>query len=397
MAERTTIAGVRAWRPLLAPAQRWPLSTDLLIAVLSLTLTLLMWARQGMAMTSFTDVGTFVCAFVGNLALLWRRSHPLCTHYVVLAACVLVQLGSMSGGVFALTFSLYSVGRHAKESQDSMIAMAAAVLFVAADAFVISSASIGGTLAVIMAVALWYAGRRYRFRGEYLRLLEERAEHLERERSVDAERAVTAERTRIAREMHDIVAHQLSLMTVQAGAAKTVSKSDPEAAREAMAAVEKAGRQAVCEMRHLLGVLRPVSEEENGLDPQPGVGDLPALVREVGDVGPAVALTMDPTASALPARLQLTAYRIVQEALTNVIRHAGEGVAVDVAITRLEGMLLVAVRDDGRGGDITESSGHGLRGMRERVELIGGRFDAGRLANGGFQVRAELPVEPGAS
>ncbi|MEO0424277.1 MAG: sensor histidine kinase, partial [Pseudomonadota bacterium] len=234
-----------------------------------------------------------------------------------------------------------------------------------------------------------------RFRGEYLRLLEERAEHLERERSVEAERAVAAERTRIAREMHDIVAHQLSLMTVQAGAAKTVSRSDPEAAREAMVAVEKAGRQAVSEMRHLLGVLRPVSEEANELGPQPGIGDLPALVREVGDVGPRVELAVDPAAATLPARLQLTAYRVVQEALTNVIRHAGTDVAVEVSIELSEDIATVVVRDDGTGGNITANSGHGLRGMRERVQLVGGKFSAGRRAQGGFEVIAQLTLGAG--
>ncbi|MEO0425695.1 MAG: sensor histidine kinase, partial [Pseudomonadota bacterium] len=208
VAEHATIAGVRVWRPLLAPAQRWPLSTDLLIALLSFTLTLLLWAQANMAVRSFVDVGTFVCAFVGNLALLWRRSHPLSTHYVVLGASVLVYLGSMTGGIFALAFSLYSVGRHAKDSRASLIAMLAALAFVAVDSFIVNPPSISGMLGAMMVAGLWYVGRRYRFRGEYLRLLEERAEHLERERSVEAERAVAAERTRIAREMHDIVAHQ---------------------------------------------------------------------------------------------------------------------------------------------------------------------------------------------
>lgn len=348
-----------------------------------------------MAVRSFVDVGTFVCAFVGNLALLWRRSHPLSTHYVVLGASVLVYLGSMTGGIFALAFSLYSVGRHAKDSRASLIAMLAALAFVAVDSFVVNPPSISGMLGAMMVAGLWYVGRRYRFRGEYLRLLEERAEHLERERSVEAERAVAAERTRIAREMHDIVAHQLSLMTVQAGAAKTVSRSDPEAAREAMVAVEKAGRQAVSEMRHLLGVLRPVSEEANELGPQPGIGDLPALVREVGDVGPRVELAVDPAAATLPARLQLTAYRVVQEALTNVIRHAGTDVAVEVSIELSEDIATVVVRDDGTGGNITANSGHGLRGMRERVQLVGGKFSAGRRAQGGFEVIAQLTLGAG--
>jgi signal transduction histidine kinase len=259
LSQSHTGAGVRVWQPLRGPFERWPLSSDFLIALLAFVLTLMMWAqgssRDMLSMGTLGDVGIYLCAFVGSFALLWRRSHPWQVHAVVLSASILVLLGAMGEGLFALVFSLYSLGRFEADSRASLIGMLAALAFIVTDLFVLSVPSVGGTIAAGLVIAFWYIGRRLRFRGEYLRLLEERAEHLERQRSVESDRAVAAERTRIAREMHDIVAHQVSLMTVQAGAARTVSKSDPIAAGEAMAAVEKAGRQALTEMRHLLDVL----------------------------------------------------------------------------------------------------------------------------------------------
>lgn len=384
------------YRPFRGPFERWPQLSDLLIALLAFALTLMMWAQapdQGaLSMDSLVDVGTFLCAFVGSFALLWRRSHALQVHAIVLGASILVYIGSMSDGVVALSFSLYSLGRYEANSRSSLAGMLAAFAFIATDLFILEVPSVGGTIAAGLVVVLWYVGRRLRFRGEYLRLLEERTEHLERERSAEADRAVAAERTRIAREMHDIVAHQVSLMTVQAGAARTVSESDPKAARDAMAAVEKAGRHAVGEMRHLLGILRPVTAS-NTLDPQPGIGDLPALIQEVKDAGLMVNLQTLGDLSKLPAGLELNIYRIIQEALTNVIKHAGTGVQVDVSVERSSDSIIVHVEDEGRGGDVGQTAGHGIIGMRERVELLGGSFRAASRSDGGFEIHAVLPLE----
>jgi signal transduction histidine kinase len=350
-------------------------------------------SRDTLAMSSLSEVGIYLCAFVGNFALLWRRSHPWQVHAVVMCASILVLLSSMSDGVFALAFSLYSLGRYEADRRASVIGMLAALVFVVTDIFVLGEPSIGGTLAAGLVIAFWYIGRRLRFRGEYLRLLEERAEHLERERSAESERAVAAERTRIAREMHDIVAHQVSLMTVQAGAARTVSKSDPKAAGEAMAAVEKAGRHALTEMRHLLDVLRPV-EQESALVPQPGISDLPSLIREVNEAGPVVHLQTTGALSGLPARLELNIYRIVQEALTNVIKHAGVDVIVEVFVDVTGDKVSVSIKDNGRGCvDAGQAGGHGIVGMRERVELLDGVFKAGAGIKGGFDIRAVFPLE----
>ncbi len=395
--QHRTVAGVRVWQPLRGPFERWPQLADFCVALLSFLLTLWMWrlgsSQAVLGLRTLVDVGIYLCAFVGNFALLWRRSHPWQVHAVVLSASIIVLLGPVTDGVFALAFSLYSLGRYEASHRASLLGMLAALVFVITDLFVLSEPSVGGTIAAGLVIAFWYVGRRLRFRGEYLRLLEERAEHLEKERTAEAERAVVAERTRIAREMHDIVAHQVSLMTVQAGAAKTVSQSDPEAAGEAMAAVEKAGRQALTEMRSMLDVLRP-KDQESALLPQPGISDLSALVREVNDAGPTVNLHTSGALSGLAARVELTVYRIVQEALTNVIKHAGVNVTVDVTVQVDGARVVLSVKDNGKGrGSTSNTGGHGLVGMRERVELLNGTFNAGTGDDGGFEIHAALPLE----
>ncbi|MEL6199294.1 MAG: sensor histidine kinase, partial [Pseudomonadota bacterium] len=266
----------------------------------------------------------------------------------------------------------------------------------AIDMRIFTEASTISLFSALGALGIWYAGRRLRFRGEYLRLLEERARHLERERHAEAERAVAAERTRIAREMHDVVAHQVSLMTVQAGAARTVSKTDPDAAGDAMAAVESAGRHALEEMRHLLGVLRP-ADADDALVPQPGIDDVPSLVRHVQDAGPQVTLETRGALDALPARLELSVFRIVQESLTNVIKHAGPDAAVTVTIDGHDDRVIVTVTDNGTGNEAGHSGGHGIVGMRERVEMLSGDLQAGARPGGGFEVRAEFPIQSEAS
>src|SRR6056297_1023722 len=390
---------ISAWRPLRGPFSRWPMLTDLMIALLAFVLTLLLWAHDSdfsvLAMDGFSEVAAFLCAFVGSLALLWRRTHAFQVHLVVLAVSILVNLGFPADGIVALPFSLYSLGRYAADDRESMLGVLAALIYIVVDLGVLNTPSIGATIAAAMVVGLWYVGRRLRFRGEYLRLLEERARYLERERNVESERAVAAERARIAREMHDVVAHQVSLMTVQAGAARTVNESDPEAAATAMAAVENAGRQALSEMRHLLSVLRPL-DAEDALGPQPGMADLPALVQRVGDVGPEVRLETGGRLSGLSARLELNAYRIVQEALTNVVKHA-DATVVDVSVIARGDSIALTISDDGMGGDGGTGGGHGIVGMRERVELLGGTFHAGPGIEGGFEVRAVLPREPRAA
>ena len=222
------------------------------------------------------------------------------------------------------------------------------------------------------------------------------------------------ERTRIARELHDVVAHRVSLMTVQAGAAKAVAAEDPEGALRAMGAVEEAGRQALDELRHLLGVLRPETGLD-GLGPQPGLADLPRLVEQTRGAGLDVSLATDGVSGELPARVDLFAYRIVQEALTNVLKHAGPGARTEVRLGSDRNGIVIEVVDDGNGSEPPSaaagpfrpadppvddrqdrrsgrSAGHGIVGMRERALLLGGTLDARPRPGGGFRVVAHLPT-----
>jgi signal transduction histidine kinase len=221
-----------------------------------------------------------------------------------------------------------------------------------------------------------------------IRLRQQRLGQLERER----ERAVLEERARLARELHDLVSHNVGMMVVQAGAGDVLLDREPDRAREALRAIETGGREALLELRRLLGLLRDNGEAE--LAPQPGLGRLEELAERVRAAGIEVGLRIEVEPRELDAALDLSAYRIVQEALTNVLKHA-RARRVDVLVRRVADALELEVEDDGRGlapGDDTPTSGHGLVGMAERVSLLGGQLDAGSGPGGGFRVHARLPV-----
>jgi signal transduction histidine kinase len=207
-----------------------------------------------------------------------------------------------------------------------------------------------------------------------------------------ARRAVAEERLRLARELHDVVAHAISVIAVQSGVGAHVANSQPEEAAKALAAIEATSRAALTELRRLLGVLRQEGEPQGSLAPVPGLADLDSLLAEVAKAGLGVQLRVEGTPSPLPAGLDLSAYRIVQEALTNVVRHAGPATA-RVAVRYAPGQVAVEVVDDGRGADDQGGGGHGIAGMRERAALYGGTLEAGPLPGGGFRVAASLPVE----
>ena len=292
---------------------------------------------------------------------------------------------------FGLPIALYSVSRYATNDRCSYAGLGTAIA-VAAISDLLDEGPVTDIGSAFVALFLvWYIGRRIRIRGDYLRLLQERAAQLEREQAAEARRAVAEERTRIARELHDVVAHRVSVMTVQAGAAKTVAANDPAGALRAMEAVEQAGRQALGELRHLLGVLRPRADVDE-LGPQPGIADVPRLVDQFREAGLDVSLTMDGAQTNLPARVDLSAYRIVQEALTNVLKHAGPSARAEVRLGTNNRGVAIEVLDNGHSGSILPGSGHGIVGMRERALLLGGSLDAGPRPGGGFQVVANLPM-----
>jgi signal transduction histidine kinase len=221
-----------------------------------------------------------------------------------------------------------------------------------------------------------------------LRDRERRVELAERERDVAAREAVVEERARIARELHDAIAHNVSMMVVQAGAERRVVEDASTA--DVLGTIEQIGRDALTEMRRLVGMLR--ADTGDPLAPQPGLDDLPMLVTQVREAGLPVELSVEGERGELAVGIELSAYRIVQEALTNALKHAGEAHAA-VVVRYGPDSLELEITDDGAGSsDPVVSGGHGLVGMRERVALYGGRFDAGREPSGGFRVRVLLPI-----
>jgi signal transduction histidine kinase len=254
------------------------------------------------------------------------------------------------------------------------------------------------TLVVDMLVvaAAWLLGHFVADRRVYAARLEERTAELEQAREELARRAVAEERLRLARELHDVVAHAMSVIAVQSGVGAHVADSRPEEAAKALAAVEATSRAALTELRRMLGVLRQDSEPLGSLAPVPGLADLDGLLAEVAKAGLAVKLRVEGTRPELPAGVDLSAYRIVQEALTNVVKHAGPARA-EVTIRYRDQDVTVEVTDDGRGitaptGDGRAGVGHGLIGMRERVAAFGGDLEAGPRPGGGFRVAARLPL-----
>jgi signal transduction histidine kinase len=244
--------------------------------------------------------------------------------------------------------------------------------------------------------AAWLLGHFAHNYRAYAARLEERTAELERAREELARRAVTEERLRLARELHDVVAHAMSVIAVQSGVGAHVADSRPGEVGKALAAIEVTSRAALTELRRLLGVLRQDGDPQASLTPVPGLANLDVLLAEVAEAGLAVRLQVEGAPAPLPAGVDLSAYRIVQEALTNVIKHAGPAHA-QVTIRYRDQEVAVEVIDDGRGvaavaGDGGKGTGHGLIGMAERVAAFGGDLEVGPRPGGGFRVAARLPL-----
>ncbi|GAB3189229.1 signal transduction histidine kinase [Micromonospora palomenae] len=246
---------------------------------------------------------------------------------------------------------------------------------------------------LLIALLSYAVGRAVQARRTSVRALRERARVAEENQRSLAEQAVADERRRIARELHDVVAHHVSVMGVLATGARRVLRRDPDAADEAIATIEDTSRVTLREMRRLLDVLRTDAEPAADLTPQPGLAGIETLVEQVREAGLPVTLHVEGTPGPVEEGVSLTVYRIVQEALTNALKHAGEATA-QVRITVADGYLTVEVTDTGRGpGPGPDRIGHGLVGMRERVGLYGGTLRTGPRPGGGFRVSARIPVE----
>ncbi|MEU7468977.1 sensor histidine kinase [Streptomyces sp. NPDC044984] len=248
----------------------------------------------------------------------------------------------------------------------------------------------------------WVLGDSIRTRRAYFAQLEERAARLEKEREAQAKVAVAAERARIARELHDVVAHNVSVMVVQADGAAYVLDAAPDQAKKALETISSTGRQALAEMRRLLGVLRTGEHQEAGeYVPQPDVQQIEDLVEQCRGSGLPVDFKVEGTPRPLPSGVELTAYRIVQEALTNTRKHGGPNAGASVRLVYFDDGLGLLVEDDGKGAPHElyeeggfDGQGHGLIGMRERVGMVGGTLDAGPRPGGGFRISVLLPLKP---
>ena len=252
-------------------------------------------------------------------------------------------------------------------------------------------------LSVLLALALAYAlGDGNRNRRAHLRTLQQRAADLEREQHQRVALAAATERARISRELHDVTAHSLSVIVAQAQAALAAQHRHPERTTWAMREVITVGRDSLSEMRRIVGALGPNPDPDHSLAPQPGIAALPALADRVRAAGTAIHLNIDGPQAHLPAGVDLSAYRIVQEALTNTLKHAGAGAHATVHLAVRPDYVDIYITDDGAGHPAAAPAepGNGLRGIAERVHLLGGKLTIGPVPNGGFTVRAQLPITP---
>jgi signal transduction histidine kinase len=327
-----------------------------------------------------------------TLPLLWRRTAPVVTALLVLVA--LGALGDFPAFPAWVTFLIvfYSLGRYAADPLSPAVALALLAATVLHDLLVQDPEPITDLIGPwIMLTGAWAIGRTVRAQGREASRERERADRLVFEREERERQAVAEERARMARELHDVVAHSVSLITVQAQAVQRLLQGEERAAREGIGSIERVARQTATEMRRLLGILESQGDG-TARDPQPGIAGLTTLVEQVRETGLEVELRIEGEPVPLAAGLDLSAYRIVQEALTNVLKHARAS-RVEVVVRYARERLELEVKDDGQGGDQHQGSGHGLTGMRERAVVFGGELTAGPLPGRGFRVRARLPME----
>ena len=318
-------------------------------------------------------------------ALAWRRRCPeavLAVQAATAIATVAVGWPPVILGP-ALLAGVHGLG--VTRDRDRALGLLAATILVMALVVAVADATVDTVITNAVALsAAWWLGDRQRRTQQQAADAAAGAESL-------ARRAVAAERQAIARELHDVVAHALSVIAVQAGTGRVVIDSDTATARSALSSIEQESRAALDEMRRLLAVLRSGEDDPGPLEPAPGLDDIDALVASTVGSGVPVEVTVEGEPGRMPAGADLAAYRIVQEALTNVRKHAGAS-RVDVRITWCAAGVELEVVDDGRGAGVRSGAGHGLVGMRERAALYGGWVEAGDRPGGGYRVAAHIPV-----
>ena len=378
-----------------------PLAVDALIAIAFASLAVVEIQRAAESQEGFRDSDGLGALLVlaQTLPLAVRRVAPLGSLAAITAAIGMhAALGydDIQAGTFASLVGVSSAAYVTDNRRALVAALLGAVgigVFYATtrmsfDGFEI--VGIGG-----LWLAGWIAGSVFRIRRRHTAAVERRAAVLEQGSEARAREAVADERTRITRELHDIIGHTLNLIVVQAGAARAVFKSRPDQALESLDSIEITARQSLSDMERMLGILRPPGAEAAPYDPQPGLEQVDRLAEQFTDAGLPVEVNVAGEPHKLPKSLDLSGYRIVQEALTNALKHAGPARA-RVAISYLADKLELDIVDDGQGpGDDGHNAGggRGLIGMRERVSLFGGELEVGPAAEGGFRVHASLPLE----
>ncbi len=393
-------------RPLIASA-RWlgahPVAFDVAFAALVGALTLLGYVTATPAGSELgQDVLGGALIVVQAVSFAFRRVRPLMSFAVTIAASMTFWVADYPTNFEAFSLlAVYSAVVHGGSDRRRVwrvVGSGVVVITAVVVAGVISptedlslAALVGITTIHVTAAVI---GEVVHDRRRRLAELELRAERAEAERELLARQAVLDERTRIARDLHDAVAHGVSVMVVQAGAAERLVGNDDDRARQALRNVQAAGREALSEMRRMLGVLRDDGTEAV-LAPQPTLDDLAGIVQHCIDAGVPTELIVEGERSRVTPGADTTGFRVVQEALTNVIKHAGRPVRSAVHVTYLPEAISVEVVDDGAGAttaQLAATTGHGLIGMRERVELYGGRLRVGPRPGGGFRVAATIPV-----
>ena len=339
-----------------------------------------------------------VLALGWTLPFLFRRRHPFVAPLVVCAALATLALVASESTLTTLTMpfvaalaAAVSLGLVPVRSQ--AIAGWAAILATAAVVDSNSSSSYSDFFwtGLILTLA-WFFGSALGTRTEQARELRERVEAAELERMLATERATAEERARIARELHDVVAHSVSVMVVQVSGVRRLLRAEQTREREALLSVEQTGRQALAEMRRMLGVMRSSDETRAELAPQPGLEHLDRLIAQVEEAGLPVTLRVEGDRRELSPGVDLSAYRIVQEGLTNALKHA-KGANAEVVVRYVDSCVELEIADDGPGLGASDGQGHGLVGMRERAAIYGGTLETGTRDGGGFVLRAQLPVE----
>jgi signal transduction histidine kinase len=339
-----------------------------------------------------------------TLPLALRRRYPFAVFAAVGASAIVYDLLSIppdpNTAIFAQLLALYSVSAYARRPLAIAAAVVTGLVFVGLNVPAIADQDDFASFAnqILLLGGAWVVGQNTRYRRREAGLLRERARRTELEQRERERIAALEERGRLAREIHDVLAHSVSVIAVQAGAARAVAERRPERAREALGAIEEVSKQTMTELRRMIGAMRGPADDP-AMRPAPGLKDLDDLLEQVRRAGVDVEVRIIGERCELPAGVDLSAYRIVQEALTNVITHAGPTIA-RVRIAYEPGWLELVVSDEGptttrpprpMGGDGSSSGGQGLIGIRERVAILGGSFEAGPKARG-FEVGARLPI-----